>query len=109
MTLSPQVAALFQPYAPSSSKAAKPSKRGGKRQRLIPRMLEAQGGFCGICGERLRRSPSIEHVVPRCRGGANAGNRIVAHTPCNFRKGDRMPTGCELIMLAAVNARFAAC
>jgi 5-methylcytosine-specific restriction endonuclease McrA len=113
MSLSPQVAALFQPYAPLERVGGVPSRKWrSKRHRdlgsLMPRMLEAQGGFCGICGERLRNSPSFDHVVPRCRGGANAGNRIVAHTPCNFRKADRMPTGCEVIMLAAVNARLAA-
>lgn len=108
MNLSPATAALFQPYEPT---AAKPLKRGypdQRKRRLIARLLEAQGGFCGICGERLRRSPSVDHVVPRCHGGRNDGNRIIAHVPCNFRKGDRAPTGCELVMLAAVNARLAA-
>jgi 5-methylcytosine-specific restriction endonuclease McrA len=111
MSLSPQVAGLFQTYTPSPQRAPKAPKRRywhSGRAALQTRMLEAQGGFCGICGSKLHKSPSFDHVVPRCRGGTNAGNRIVAHAPCNFRKGDRMPTGCELIMLEAVNARLPA-
>lgn len=104
MTLSPQVAALFQPYKPGARAASAPGKCGNpnpRKRRLIARILDAQGGFCGICGQRLRNGPSVDHVLPRCHGAGNDGNRIIAHVPCNFRKGDRMPTGCELIMLAA--------
>jgi 5-methylcytosine-specific restriction endonuclease McrA len=110
VTLSPQVAALFQPYVVPAGADAKPPKRKNptKEGSLMCRMLAAQGDVCGICGIKLRRNPSFDHVVPRCRGGGNVGNRIIAHVPCNFRKGDRMPTGCELVMLAAVNARLAA-
>lgn len=110
MTLSPQVAALFQPYAASISTDAKPPKRKNPTREgsLMCRMLAAQGNVCGICGIKLRRNPSFDHVVPRCRGGGNVGNRIVAHIACNNRKSDRMPNGCELLMLEAVNARLAA-
>lgn len=66
----------------------------------------AQDGWCPICGERLTSSGrTLDHVVPRSRGGAQLGNLLVVHNWCNLRKADRMPTGCELIMLAAVNAR----
>jgi 5-methylcytosine-specific restriction endonuclease McrA len=109
MSLSAEVAALFQPYVPAASVAAasqKPVNHHQRKKRLIARILDAQGGFCGICGNRLNRSPSVDHVVPRRRGGGNAGNRLIAHVPCNFRKADRMPTGCELLMLAAVNDRL---
>lgn len=110
MTLSPQVAALFQPYVVPASADAKPPKRKNptKEGSLMCRMLAAQGDVCGICGIKLRRNPSFDHVVPRCRGGGNVGNRIVAHIACNNRKGDRAPNGCELVMLAAVNAQIAA-
>jgi 5-methylcytosine-specific restriction endonuclease McrA len=111
MSLSAEVAALFQPYVPGAHTTTTPAGRGNqhqRKQRLIARILEAQGGFCGICGQRLRKGATVDHVVPRCHGGANNGNRLIAHVGCNFRKRDRMPNGCELVMLAAVNARIAA-
>jgi len=110
MTLSPHIAALFQPYCIAGADAPKPPKRKNptKEGSLMCRMLAAQGNLCGICGIKLRRRASFDHVVPRCRGGANVGNRIVAHIACNNRKADRMPNGCELLMLDVVNTRIAA-
>lgn len=50
---------------------------------------------------------TVDHVVPRSRGGAlGLGNVVLAHRPCNGRKANRMPTGCELTFLLAVNARL---
>lgn len=76
----------------------------------IRRVLwRCQKQICGLCGTPIRRAwqVSIEHVVPRCLGGAlGFGNVIGAHGECNRRKGGRMPTGCELIWLLAVNARL---
>ena len=109
MSLSAHVAELFLPY-PEPPKIEPPrikkNNKSASHPTLMERILEAQGGFCGICGARLRRSPTIDHVVPRSRGGKNMYNRIVVHNGCNFKKDNRMPTGCERIMLAAVNARM---
>lgn len=72
-------------------------------------LLRHQGGFCALCGQQIRRvwQVSIEHVVPRSLGGFwGLGNIVGAHGDCNARKADRMPTGCELIWLLAVNARL---
>lgn len=50
---------------------------------------------------------SVDHVIPRARGGHDgAGNTVAAHIPCNVQKGDRSPTGCELLWLSAVNLRL---
>lgn len=78
---------------------------------------EAQGGVCGLCGERfvppnrehevrwgLRRS--FDHVEPKGAGGPDRGNLLLAHQGCNNKKGGRPPTGCELIWLQLVNARL---
>jgi 5-methylcytosine-specific restriction endonuclease McrA len=79
---------------------------------LVQAMAAAQGGACFLCGEPLRfdadgpQQPTFEHVVPRSRGGGNSKNRLIAHRSCNLRKGSRMPNGCELILLDAVNARL---
>lgn len=72
-------------------------------------LFRAQGGRCGICGWPVRnfKAASIEHVVPRSLGGFwGLGNMVAAHRDCNQAKGDRLPTGCELIWLLAVNARL---
>lgn len=71
-------------------------------------LYAAQRGRCGICGGKLygARFCSIDHVVPHSVGGRNKGNLLLVHRPCTAGKANRMPTGCELIMLAAVNARL---
>lgn len=74
-----------------------------------------QRGICGICGcemphpddysgPRPRRC-SLEHVIPKARGGAEwFGNVLAACLECNERKADKMPTGCSLVWLLYVNA-----
>jgi hypothetical protein len=65
---------------------------------------------------------TVEHVFPRSPGGkAMAKIRVfydlfpgmfknrrtaIAHSKCNNRKGNRAPTGCEVVFLMAVNARL---
>lgn len=79
---------------------------------LVRRLAEAQGGKCSLCGKPISfdaahaSRPTIEHVVPRSRGGGNHKNKLVAHSRCNLRKGSSMPTGCELVLLDAVNSRL---
>lgn len=76
----------------------------------LPRrvLLRCQGGLCAGCGCKCRLSQaSLDHVIPMMLGGLHAlGNWLVMHPWCNRRKSGRMPTGCELIWLLAVNARL---
>jgi 5-methylcytosine-specific restriction endonuclease McrA len=84
--------------------------------RLIQRLVEAQDRICPLCDDWLEFDPefdiahplrpSVDHVVPRSKGGGQIGNLIAMHRECNCAKGDRQPTGCELIWLALVNARL---
>ena len=48
---------------------------------------------CQYCGKRLSVSQlSIDHVVPKSRGGKSSWlNVVAACNPCNTRKGGRMP------------------
>jgi 5-methylcytosine-specific restriction endonuclease McrA len=47
------------------------------------------GGRCAYC---LGPANTIDHVLPRSRGGRNAwANTVAACGPCNQRKGDRTP------------------
>ena len=68
---------------------------------------------CGICGERLgyrfvhgRVNWNLDHVWPRRFRHGHVGNIVLAHNRCNSAKGDRRPTGCEIIFLEVVNARL---
>ena len=53
------------------------------------------------------RGWTIEHVYPRrLKRYWHEGNKLVTHVCCNNDKGGRMPTGCEIVMLHAVNAQL---
>ncbi|GAA4217784.1 HNH endonuclease [Actinocatenispora rupis] len=44
---------------------------------------------CGYCG---RPASTVDHILPRSRGGPNTWrNTVAACGPCNQRKGDRTP------------------
>lgn len=67
----------------------------------------AQRNRCSICGQIFGSEPcTLDHVIPRALGGRHLGNMLVAHRHCNTRRGSAKPTGCMLILLAAVNARL---
>jgi 5-methylcytosine-specific restriction endonuclease McrA len=51
-------------------------------------VLRRDGRRCGYCG---RRADTIDHVVPRSRGGAHTWeNCVAACRACNSRKADRL-------------------
>lgn len=71
-----------------------------------------QGGHCAICGGEMAGEGvkwSLDHVVPRSLGGFDGiGNYVLTHGECNGLKSNRIPTGCELVWLLAINARLGA-
>lgn len=69
-------------------------------------LVRHQRGACAYGLQPLEK-PSLEHVIPQSLGGDNRmGNILVVETGANHAKADRMPTGCELIALMAVNSRM---
>lgn len=56
---------------------------------------------CQYCGERFSTSKlSLDHVVPRSRGGIESWENIVcACVRCNVRKGGRTPTEANMRLL----------
>lgn len=49
---------------------------------------------CGYCG---KPASTIDHILPRSRGGANAwANTVAACGRCNNRKGDRTPVEARM-------------
>ena len=52
------------------------------------------GRRCGYCGAE---ATTIDHILPRSRGGRNTWkNTVAACGPCNQRKGDRTPTEARM-------------
>ncbi len=51
---------------------------------------------CQYCG-RERGKLTIDHVIPRCRGGVSTWDNIVTCcAPCNRRKADRLPGQADM-------------
>jgi 5-methylcytosine-specific restriction endonuclease McrA len=104
------------PTVPPKARSRRRLRPIARDRFLIEEMADAQGGRCVLCGwalifdddlpDHAPQRASFDHVIPRSRGGANHGNRLAAHRKCNTEKGSRMPTGCELVWLAAVNAKL---
>jgi 5-methylcytosine-specific restriction endonuclease McrA len=63
----------------------------GVTRRISRRVLFARDGWqCAYCGTNSNRL-TLDHVVPRSRGGASVWENVVAScAPCNHRKGDRL-------------------
>lgn len=61
--------------------------------RHLPRLLERDGYWCGICDSGIEEGESIhvDHIVPRSRGGSDEiPNLQLAHKRCNIWKGTRL-------------------
>lgn len=67
-------------------------RRPRPRLRLSRREIFARDGWaCGYCG-RAARELTLDHVIPRHRGGAHTWENLVsACKPCNHRKAGRTP------------------
>lgn len=65
------------------------SKRPPKFQRRT--LFERDSWTCQLCGELVtRRAATIDHVVPRCKGGPTSWlNCVTSCLPCNKRKGHK--------------------
>jgi 5-methylcytosine-specific restriction endonuclease McrA len=68
-------------------------------------VLLRDGNACMYCGTETGRELTIDHVVPRSRGGRTEWDNVVAAcAPCNRRKGDRTPTEAEMRLRVAPRA-----
>ena len=80
------------------------------RVRLNRRNLFARdGNRCQYCGRKFKTTElSIDHVVPRSRGGRTLWNNVVcACMACNVRKGGRTPADAGLTLVREpVQPRF---
>ena len=65
--------------------------RDTHRRKITRRAVFARDGWtCQYCGSRANLT--VDHVIPRSKGGGSTWDNIVAScAPCNRRKGDRLP------------------
>ena len=55
---------------------------------------------CQYCGDR-RHDLTIDHIIPRCRGGSDSWDKVVAAClKCNVKKGDRTIKESGMSLLA---------
>src|ERR1700740_1673026 len=65
--------------------------RDAHRRKITRRAVFARDSWtCQYCGSHSNLT--VDHVIPRSKGGASSWENIVAScAPCNRRKGDRLP------------------
>ena len=60
-------------------------------------VLRRDGRICAYCGGR---ADTVDHVLPRCRGGGDTWfNLVAACQSCNGLKGDRTPQEAGMTMI----------
>ena len=72
--------------------------RSVKRKISRPVLFARDGWRCGYCGSSTRKL-TLDHIVPRSRGGESVWENVVAScAPCNRRKGDRLLDETEMAL-----------
>ena len=72
--------------------------RDAHRRKITRRAVFARDRWtCQYCGHE-RGSLTVDHVIPRSKGGGSSWDNIVTCcAPCNRRKGDRMPRQANMV------------
>jgi 5-methylcytosine-specific restriction endonuclease McrA len=54
---------------------------------------------CQYCGAGCRHNPTLDHILPKSRGGSFSWQNTVASCKrCNQKKGDKTPTECGMTL-----------
>jgi 5-methylcytosine-specific restriction endonuclease McrA len=79
--------------------------RDAHRRKITRRAVFARDRWtCQYCGHK-RGNLTVDHVVPRSKGGQSTWDNIVTCcAPCNRRKGDRMPRQANMVPARAPKA-----
>jgi 5-methylcytosine-specific restriction endonuclease McrA len=72
--------------------------RDAHRRKITRRAVFARDGWtCQYCGHE-RSHLTVDHVIPRSKGGPSTWDNIVTCcAPCNRRKGDRLPAQANMV------------
>lgn len=58
--------------------------------------MERDGYMCRLCGKSFPPADSVDHIIPRSRGGShNVSNLQAAHMSCNLKKRAKLGFGAE--------------
>ena len=68
------------------------------RRKITRKAVLARDAWtCQYCGSERANGLTVDHVIPRSRGGESVWENIVAScAPCNRRKGNRLPREIEM-------------
>jgi 5-methylcytosine-specific restriction endonuclease McrA len=79
--------------------------RDAHRRKITRRAVFARDRWtCQYCGNE-RGNLTVDHVIPRSRGGSSSWENIVTCcAPCNRRKGDRLPKQADMAPIRAPKA-----
>ena len=71
--------------------------REAHRRKITRRAVLARDSWtCQYCGS-TKSGLTVDHVIPRCRGGKSVWENIVAAcATCNRRKGNRLPREIQM-------------
>lgn len=79
------------------------------RQRFVQAWVAKHD--CFWCGKlftyRGHHAPTVEHFIPRSRGGRNwQANLVVAHYGCNMRRTNRIPNEDEMRAFVKIKGKI---
>ena len=61
-------------------------------------VIRRDGSVCQYCGDRSSNM-TIDHVIPKSRGGRDSWDNLVCACPqCNAKKGDRTPAQAQMLL-----------
>lgn len=64
-------------------------------------VLHRDSYMCQYCGDR-RHDLTIDHIVPRSKGGTDTWENVVAAClKCNVKKGDRTPKEANMVLMVS--------
>lgn len=105
----PPFVSQFNRGQPGAEAVAKerPGKAASKTAITREKLLARDGGECWFCGKPMGDDCTIEHLIPKSKGGRNtADNYALAHAACNNAAADK-PLVAKIAMRAEMRGEKA--